>query len=89
MNSSIVRRQKIRKTPLQPIDRHLAEIGDLDGSTYINAGIDSTWYVQRQIFTFLIIICFLELVVKNAEERYINLPTELWFRLHQIKQNER
>ncbi|CAF0788023.1 unnamed protein product [Adineta ricciae] len=47
MNSSIVRRQKIRKIPLQPIDRHLAEIGDLDGSTYINAGIDSTCCKKR------------------------------------------
>lgn len=45
MSSSVVRRQKLRKSPPQPSDRHLAEIGEFDGSTYINAGIDSTWYV--------------------------------------------
>jgi len=43
MSSSVVRRYKIRKSPPQPLDRHLSEIGDTDGSTYINAGIDSTW----------------------------------------------
>jgi hypothetical protein len=45
MSSSVVRRQKLRKPPSQPLDRHLAEIGEFDGSVYINAGIDSTWYV--------------------------------------------
>lgn len=42
MSSSVVRRQKFRKSPPQPSDRHLAEI-ESDGSIYINAGIDSTW----------------------------------------------
>jgi len=50
MSSSVVRRQKFRKSPPQPSDRHLAEIDDSDGSIYINAGIDSTWYVQIKIF---------------------------------------
>jgi hypothetical protein len=42
MSSSVLRRQK-RKSPPQPLDRHLAEIAESDGSIYINAGIDSTW----------------------------------------------
>jgi len=32
-----------RRNSLQPIDRHINDI-DLNGSIYINAGIDSTWY---------------------------------------------
>ncbi|CAF0806816.1 unnamed protein product [Adineta steineri] len=47
MSSSVVRRHKIRKSPPQPLDRHLAEIGDSDGSVYINAGIDSTCCKKR------------------------------------------
>ncbi|UJR37699.1 hypothetical protein I4U23_030394 [Adineta vaga] len=47
MSSTIVRRQKIRKTPAQPLDRHLSEISDLNGSIYINAGIDSTCCKKR------------------------------------------
>ena len=43
MSSSVVRRQKFRKSPPQPVDRHLAEIDQSDDSIYINAGIDSTW----------------------------------------------
>ncbi|CAF1250875.1 unnamed protein product [Rotaria magnacalcarata] len=42
MSSSIVRRQKFRKTTIQPIDRHLTETENSDGSIYVNAGIDST-----------------------------------------------
>lgn len=45
MSSIIVRRQKTRSPPTQPLDRHLSEVGELDGSIYINAGIDSTWLV--------------------------------------------
>jgi hypothetical protein len=52
MSSSVVRRQKFRKSPPQPVDRHLAEIGEFDGSIYINAGIDSTWYVETKPFFF-------------------------------------
>ena len=43
MTSSAVRRLTIREKPSQPIDRHLAELDESDGSVYINAGIDSTW----------------------------------------------
>lgn len=32
-----------RRNSLQSIDRHINDI-DLNGSIYINAGIDSTWY---------------------------------------------
>jgi hypothetical protein len=38
-------RQKYRSSPRQPLDRHLSEIGEVDGTVYINAGIDSTWFV--------------------------------------------
>jgi len=31
-----------RRNSIQPIDRHINDI-DLNGSIYINAGIDSTW----------------------------------------------
>jgi hypothetical protein len=43
MSNSLVRRQKYRKSTPQPLDRHLSEIGEFDGTIYINAGIDSTW----------------------------------------------
>jgi hypothetical protein len=33
-----------RRNSLQPIDRHINEI-NIQGSVYINAGIDSTWSV--------------------------------------------
>lgn len=39
----VVRRTKNRKAPEQPIDRHLSEIEEFDGTIYVNAGIDSTW----------------------------------------------
>jgi hypothetical protein len=45
MSSGIVRRQKKSSSPPQPLDRHLSEIGEFDGTIYINAGIDSTWLV--------------------------------------------
>ncbi|CAF2448285.1 unnamed protein product [Rotaria sp. Silwood2] len=47
MSSSLIRRQKFRKSPPQPIDRHLTEIDGSDGSVYINAGIDSTCCKKR------------------------------------------
>ncbi|CAF1261829.1 unnamed protein product [Rotaria sp. Silwood1] len=47
MSSSVVRRQKFRKSPPQPIDRHLTEIDNAGGSIYINAGIDSTCCKKR------------------------------------------
>jgi hypothetical protein len=31
-----------RRNSVQPIDRHINDI-NIDGSVYINAGIDSTW----------------------------------------------
>jgi hypothetical protein len=34
-----------RRNSLQPIDRHINDI-HIDGSVYINAGIDSTWFVK-------------------------------------------
>ena len=43
------RRKKCR-TPPQPLDRHLSEIGECDGTIYINAGIDSTWLVFFVVF---------------------------------------
>jgi hypothetical protein len=47
MNSSIHRRtSKHHRTPRQPLDRHLSETGESDGTIYINAGIDSTWFVR-------------------------------------------
>ena len=36
-------RRKPRSSPPQPLDRHLSEMGEFDGTVYINAGIDSTW----------------------------------------------
>jgi hypothetical protein len=86
MSSSVVRRQKFRKSPPQPLDRHLAELGDFDGSIYINAGIDSTWYVESPLKFYLIF--HIELVVKNVEERYINLPMVLWYHLLQFEQQQ-
>ncbi len=41
LNPPIIRS---RRNSLQPIDRHINDI-DLNGSIYINAGIDSTWYI--------------------------------------------
>jgi hypothetical protein len=71
MSSVIVRRKKYRSSPPQPLDRHLSEIGEFDGTIYINAGIDSTWLVV--IFFFLIFVNFIFiLVVKNLFEQYIN-----------------
>jgi hypothetical protein len=34
-----------RRNSLQPIDRHINDI-NIGGSVYINAGIDSTWFVK-------------------------------------------
>ncbi len=51
MSSVIVHRQKNRSPPPQPLDRHLSEIGEIDGTIYINVGIDSTWLVD--IFLYL------------------------------------
>jgi hypothetical protein len=45
MTSVIEHRRKHRSSPPQPLDRHLSEIGERDGTVYINAGIDSTWLV--------------------------------------------
>lgn len=72
MSSSLVRRIKFRPSPPQPYDRHLSEINESDGSIYINAGIDSTWFVRRHKFSLL--SSHLDLVVKNVEERSINSP---------------
>ena len=44
MNSVTEFRRKHRSSPRQPLDRHLSEIGEFDGTIYINAGIDSTWF---------------------------------------------
>jgi hypothetical protein len=87
MSSSVVRRQKFRKSTLQPLDRHLAEIAESDGSIYINAGIDSTWYVYRKVFSFHHFN--IDLVVKNVEERYINLPMVSWYHLLQLRQHQK
>ncbi len=84
MSSSVVRRQKIRKSPPQPLDRHLAEIDEFDGSIYINAGIDSTWYVEVEYLLHSFFHIYL--VVKNVEERYINLRMVSWF--HHLKLNQ-
>jgi len=43
MNCTNQQRRKHRSSPPQPLDRHLAEIDESDGTIYINAGIDSTW----------------------------------------------
>lgn len=43
MNSMAEFRRKSRSSPPQPLDRHLSEMGEFDGTIYINAGIDSTW----------------------------------------------
>jgi hypothetical protein len=58
MSSLIERRKKCRSTP-QPLDRHLSEIGDGDGTIYINAGIDSTWLVFICLFLSICKILFL------------------------------
>ncbi|CAF0860878.1 unnamed protein product [Rotaria sp. Silwood1] len=47
MTSIIQRRQKSRLAPRQPLDRHLSEVGEFDGTIYINAGIDSTCSKKR------------------------------------------
>ncbi|CAF1250427.1 unnamed protein product [Rotaria magnacalcarata] len=47
MKSITQNRQKFRSSPPQPIDRHLSEIGETDGTVYINAGIDSTCSKKR------------------------------------------
>ncbi|CAF2561749.1 unnamed protein product [Rotaria sp. Silwood2] len=47
MTSVIEHRQKARLPPRQPLDRHLSEIGEFDGTVYINAGIDSTCSRKR------------------------------------------
>ncbi|CAF3278259.1 unnamed protein product [Rotaria socialis] len=47
MNSITENRQKSRSPRSQPIDRHLSEIGETDGTVYINAGIDSTCSKKR------------------------------------------
>ncbi|CAF0967886.1 unnamed protein product [Adineta steineri] len=47
MNALIIRKQKYRSPPPQPLDRHLSEIAESDGSIYINAGIDSTCCKKR------------------------------------------
>jgi hypothetical protein len=52
MSSVIVHRQKNRSPPPQPLDRHLSEIGEIDGTIYINVGIDSTWLVDIYKFHF-------------------------------------
>lgn len=39
MSNIIAQRRKSR----QPLDRHLSETDHSNGTTYINAGIDSTW----------------------------------------------
>lgn len=43
MTGAIEKPQKSRSSPKQPIDRHLSEVGEKDGTIYLNAGIDSTW----------------------------------------------
>ncbi len=50
MSSLIIRQHKYRSLPTQPVDRHLSEIGESDGTIYINAGIDSTWLVCYLFF---------------------------------------
>ena len=40
---NMTNQRKHRSSPRQPLDRHLSEIGEHDGTTYINVGIDSTW----------------------------------------------
>ncbi|UJR08532.1 hypothetical protein I4U23_012795 [Adineta vaga] len=42
MSGIIHRQQKYCSSTIQPLDRHLSEIAESDGSIYINAGIDST-----------------------------------------------
>ena len=79
MSSSLTRRSKLRKSPLQPSDRHLAEISESDGSIYINAGIDSTWFVRRISLFELSHSFIMNLVVKNVEEQSINLLMVSWF----------
>lgn len=44
-----------RRNSLQSLDRHKNVLG-YQGSTYINAGIDSTWFVRN--FPFQLIISF-------------------------------
>lgn len=59
MSIVITRPRKNRKSPPQPLDRHLSEIGELDGTVYINAGIDSTWLVIKNSFLSQNFITFL------------------------------
>ena len=46
MSGVIHRQQKLCSSTIQPLDRHLSEIDEKDGTIYINAGIDSTWLVH-------------------------------------------
>jgi hypothetical protein len=57
MSSVNVRQQKFRSSTIQPLDRHLSEIGEFDGTIYINAGIDSTWLVSFLFSNFHFIMC--------------------------------
>ncbi|CAF1321274.1 unnamed protein product [Adineta ricciae] len=47
MSGVIHRQQKLCSSTIQPLDRHLSEIDEKDGTIYINAGIDSTCCKKR------------------------------------------
>jgi hypothetical protein len=57
-----------RRNSIQPIDRHINEI-DFDGSIYINAGIDSTWFV--------LFLCFKRIFFNNFSGRKANIKVQL------------
>ena len=43
MANVVAHPKKCRLPAVQPLDRHLSQIDELGQTTYINAGIDSTW----------------------------------------------
>lgn len=67
MTTVLSQRAKRRFSPPQPLDRHPSELVQPDGKTYINAGIDSTWFVSL-VARRTSLILFLQLQERNLND---------------------